>query len=88
MLIKEFTITSPMGLHARPASVLVAEAGKFKSDITLKYQDRQITAKSIIGVLALGIQSGQAITVMIEGEDKGAAMARLEKFFKEELENL
>lgn len=88
MLIKTFVLNCPVGLHARPASVLVSEAEKFQSEIVLRYKGREMSAKSIIGVMALGVETGESIEVMISGEDQEKAMKRLESFFEEEIRHL
>lgn len=88
MLTKSFVIKCPVGLHARPASVLVAEAEKFKSEIFIKYKEKEISVKSIIGVMTLGAETGESIEVAVVGEDQELAMKRLEKFFEEEIEHL
>ncbi len=88
MLVRTFEINCPVGLHARPAAVLVSEAEKYKSEIVLRYKGREMSAKSIIGVMALGVETGGSIEVMVNGEDQEAAMKRLESFFEEEIRNL
>lgn len=88
MVVKEFSITSPMGFHARPAALFVKEAGAFKSEITVKCKGKEISAKSMLGVLSLGMQSGDPVTLEIDGPDEAEAVARFEKFFVEELPNL
>ena len=87
MLNKTFVINSSKGLHARPAACFVSEAGKFKSDIALKYKNREATAKSIISVVALGVETGSSVELMVNGEDQERAMERMEKFFQEEIQS-
>jgi phosphocarrier protein len=88
MITKELTVSSPVGFHARPAAVFVKEASSFKSEITIKYNDKEMNAKSMLGVLSLGMQSGQPVTLVFNGEDEATAAARIEKFFVEELPNM
>jgi phosphocarrier protein len=88
VIAKEFIVTSPMGFHARPAAVFVKEAGNFKCEVVVKTKGKEISAKSMLGVLSLGLQSGQELTLQIDGPDEAEAMARFEKFFAEELPNL
>lgn len=72
-----FVIKNKVGLHARPASVFVREASKFKSAITVIYGDTQANAKSILNVLTLGASQGAAISIRAEGEDAEAALQAL-----------
>lgn len=72
-------LRNAVGLHARPASLFVREASKFKSDITVTCGDRQGNAKSILNVLALGAGHGAVITIRAEGEDADAALKALQQ---------
>ena len=75
---KSVTITNKEGLHARPASVFVKEAGKFKSKITIsKCGGKEGNAKSILSVLSLGIDSGSTIEICTEGDDEVQAAQAL-----------
>jgi phosphotransferase system HPr (HPr) family protein len=76
----ELQVHNPSGLHARPAAVFVRAACTFKSDIrvaNLTTGSDAVTAKSIIGVLALGVQRGHRIRLVLEGSDEGPAAATL-----------
>jgi len=88
MITKEFTIDCHVGLHARPAAVLVDEASKYKADIVLRHKERQMSVKSIIGVMALGVKSGDRVELVVDGEDEMPAMARLSTFFEREIQAL
>lgn len=88
MLTKTFTITSPIGLHARPAAVLVSLAGTYKSNLTIKHKEKTVSLKSLIGVMTLGVASGNCVEITISGEDEAEAMQRLEMFFGKELQDL
>ncbi|NLU52949.1 MAG: HPr family phosphocarrier protein [Clostridiaceae bacterium] len=88
MLTKTFVLKCPIGLHARPASILISEAEKFKSEISIRYKNKEISLKSIIGVMTLGIKTGESFDVIISGEDEAEAMERLNKFFEEEIQSL
>ncbi len=70
----EFEITNKVGLHARPAAIFVQEANKFKSKMTIKKGEKEANAKSILGLLTLGINKGSIIEVCAEGEDAEAAL--------------
>lgn len=73
MIKKELTIMNKTGLHARPASMFVQKASKFKSSIMIEKEDKKINAKSIISVLSGGISQGTKITLVIDGEDEQEA---------------
>lgn len=85
--MKEFnyTITDQQGVHARPAGVLVKEAAKYQSSITIEKDGKTGDAKRIFAVMGLGIKCGQTITVRIEGSDEDEAASAIEKFLKENL---
>lgn len=70
-------IKNKIGLHARPASLFVREASKFKSAITVIYGNAQANAKSILNVLTLGANQGAVISIRAEGEDAEAALQAL-----------
>lgn len=69
-----FLVTSEVGIHARPTTILVNEAVKYDSKIELKMNDKVINLKSIMGVMSLGINNGAMITITATGEDEQAAM--------------
>jgi len=79
MIQQEFTIQNKVGLHARPAAVFVQTAVKFKSNIIVEKDGKEINAKSIIGVLSLGAEKGSKIIIKIEGEDEQEAMKALKE---------
>ncbi len=72
-----FTIKNKVGLHARPASLFVREAAKYKSTITVINGETKANAKSILNVLTLGANLGDKIRVIAEGEDADAALKAL-----------
>lgn len=84
MTTKQFTITSEVGLHARPATILVQEASKYNADIELVYKDKLVNVKSIMGLMALGLSQGETFTLQIEGDDAESAMAGIEILFNKE----
>ncbi len=88
MLAKIFTITSAVGMHARPAATLVALAGGFKSEITMRHKDKTVSLRSILGVMTLGAEMGERVEVLISGDDQEEAMQRLTVFFERELQDL
>ena len=79
---KEFVIKNEIGLHARPAALFVQSVKKFKSDIKVTKDETTINAKSILGVLSLGVEQGTKITIDIEGEDEKEALAEIEKLIE------
>lgn len=82
---KKVEITNETGLHARPASKFVQKAGTFKSDITIIYGKKEVNAKSIMGVLSLGVSQGNEITIKCEGEDAETAVEELVNFLHEQM---
>ncbi len=68
-IIRRVTVTNPEGLHARPAGRLVKLLSGVRSSVTIKYKDKEINAKSVLSVMALGIDPGEEVEVIIEGED-------------------
>lgn len=74
MISEVITITNDTGLHARPASVFVSTAAKFNSELMLQKGDKQINAKSIMGVLSLGITKGTEIIISAQGSDEEEAL--------------
>ncbi len=78
MIEKTVTINNPLGIHARPAALLVQAAAPFKADITFSKGDvRGINAKSIMGVMMLAAEQGAEVTVAAEGEDAEVAVEAL-----------
>lgn len=81
---KKFTIIDEMGLHARPATVLVNTAGKFAADVTLDYNGKTVNLKSIMGVMSLGVPHNAEITITAEGDDAAEAIEALVKTLAEQ----
>jgi len=77
MAQREIELKNPSGLHARPASLFVAEANKFQSEIFLEAKGKRINAKSILGLLSLAIGQGTVIKIEAEGEDAEQAVTAL-----------
>ena len=72
------TVIDPVGLHARPATVAVNAASKFKCKVKVAYKGRTVNMKSIMGVMSLGIPTQSEITVSCEGEDEDVAVKTIE----------
>ncbi len=71
------TIHHKVGLHARPAALLVQTAKKFNCDVQIAHGEREANAKSILGVLTLGAEQGTVITIRAEGDDAEQALEAL-----------
>ena len=80
MIKKSVTINLENGLEARPVAMLVQVASKYDSIVYLESADRKVNAKSIMGMMSLGLDSGETVTVMAEGADEEAAVADIEKY--------
>ncbi|GMO37694.1 MAG: HPr family phosphocarrier protein [Termitinemataceae bacterium] len=76
----EYIIKDPIGIHARPAGELVAEAKKFKSTMTLAKGDKSADLVKLFALLKLGVKSGETVTIAITGEDEDAAAAAIKAF--------
>ncbi len=77
-------VVDPVGLHARPATVAVNAASKFKCDVKVSFKERSVNMKSIMGVMSLGIPTQSEITITCEGEDEDAAVAAIEQILREQ----
>lgn len=80
MTKKTVEIKLQNGLEARPVAMLVQVASKYDSTVYLESADRKVNAKSIMGMMSLGLNSGENVTVMAEGTDEEAAVADIEKY--------
>lgn len=85
--MKEFkvVIKDPVGLHARPAGLLVKQAAALKSKITISGNGKSADGKKLIMLMGLGIKQGMEVICRIEGEDEDAAAEALQRFFEENL---
>lgn len=79
-----FVVSDPVGLHARPATILVNQASKFTSNITLVYTGKTVNLKSIMGVMSLGVPTKATVEVIAEGDDEKDAIASIAKVIKEQ----
>ncbi len=77
MYMKEVVVQNQVGLHARPATFFIQKANEFKSNIWVEKDDRRVNAKSLLGVLSLGITKGLNITIIAEGTDEEEAVSAL-----------
>lgn len=78
----DVVITDPVGIHARPASLMAKEANKYKSKITLTYNDKLINLKSVLNVMASAIKYQAHVSISFEGEDEEQACNNFEAFLK------
>lgn len=78
MISRDIVITNARGLHARPATFFIQKANSYKASIWVEIEDRKVNAKSLLGVLSLGIEQGMKITVVADGSDEKAALDGLE----------
>lgn len=77
MFSKDITVTNQVGLYARPATFFIQKANEFRSTIMVEKEERKVNAKSLLGVLSLGITKGSTITVSAEGPDEEEAVNAL-----------
>ncbi len=77
MYIKEAVVNNQVGLHARPATFFIQKANEYKSSIWIEKEERRVNAKSLLGVLSLGIVKGTAITLIADGTDEETAVNAL-----------
>lgn len=77
MIQRDVTITNNIGLHARPATFFIQKANSFKSSIWIEKDDRKVNAKSLLGVLSMGIAKGMTITLVADGQDENTAVDSL-----------
>lgn len=77
VISKEVTINNQVGLHARPATFFIQKANEFKSSIWIEKDERRVNAKSLLGVLSLGIVKGSTITLVADGADEQEAIDTL-----------
>ena len=79
MYVKDVTVQNQVGLHARPATFFIQKANEFKSSIWVEKEERRVNAKSLLGVLSLGIMGGTSIRIIAGGPDEEQAGDELVK---------
>mgnify|MGYP003482829255 FL=1 len=77
MYVKDVTVKNQVGLHARPATFFIQKANEFKSSIWLEKEERRVNAKSLLGVLSLGIMGDTEIRIIAGGVDEEQAVNAL-----------
>jgi phosphocarrier protein len=86
MIEQEVQVKNRAGIHARPASLIVATINRMKSQVLLEVDTRQIDAKSILGVITLGAAYGTKIKIIADGEDEKEAVAAIVHLFETKFE--
>ncbi len=82
MTSRDIVVQNQVGLHARPATFFIQKANEFKSLITVAKDERKVNAKSLLGVLSLGITRGTAIKIEADGPDEETAVNELDELIK------
>ena len=81
----EYTIKDELGIHARPAGLLVKEAKKYESECTITNDGKTKKLTQLMMLMSLGVKQGETVTVTAEGADEDAAIAGLKEFFEANL---
>ena len=81
----EYTVKDPLGIHARPAGMLVKEAKAFASACTITKNGATVKASQLMKLMSLGVKQGDVVTVTADGADEDAAIAALKAFFEANL---
>lgn len=82
MCVKEVLVQNQVGLHARPATFFIQKANEYKSSIWVEKEERRVNAKSLLGVLSLGIVGGTSIRIIADGPDEEEAVENLVELVK------
>ena len=77
MFVKDVVVQNQVGLHARPATFFIQKANEYKSSIWVEKEERRVNAKSLLGVLSLGIVGGTSIRIIADGSDEEQAVVGL-----------
>ena len=83
MATKDIPIINKLGLHARAAAKLVQTASRFEADIILKHNGKEVSGKSIMGVMMLAAGKGTTLSIIASGPDEAAALNELEKLIRD-----
>lgn len=84
MVSKSMTINIPKGLEARPVALLVQVASQYESSIYVEIQEKKLNAKSIMGMMSLGLAEGEKITIIANGPDENAAVDAIDKYISKQ----
>lgn len=88
MTSRDIVVQNQVGLHARPATFFIQKANEFKSLITVAKDERKVNAKSLLGVLSLGITRGTAIIIEADGPDEEKAVNELDELIKSDFADM
>lgn len=88
MVVKQVIVQNQVGLHARPVTFFIQKANEFKSSIWVEKENRKVNAKSLLGVLSLGVARGTEITLSAEGVDETEALEALEELINSNFEEV
>ena len=84
MVSKSMTINIPKGLEARPVALLVQVASQYESSIYVEIQEKKVNAKSILGMMSLGLAEGEKITIIANGPDEEDAVSAIDKYISKQ----
>ena len=82
MISRDITIKNSVGLHTRPATFFIQKANEYKSSIWVEKEERRVNAKSLLGILSLGIVGGTTIRIIADGADEQLAVEGLTKLIE------
>lgn len=80
-----YTVKDAVGIHARPAGLIVTLAKNYESDIIVEKGGKGVSAKKLMALMSLGVKCGETVIVRVEGKDEAAASTAIEEFFKTNL---
>lgn len=80
-----YTVKDELGIHARPAGMLVKEVKNFQSKVTLERDGKSVDASRLMAVMGMGVKKDQTVTVTVEGDDEDAACDAIKAFFETNL---
>ena len=87
MFVKDVAVKNKVGLHARPATFFIQKANEYKSSIWVEKEGRRVNAKSVLGVLSLGISQDNSVRIIADGSDEEAAVDGLVKLVESGFED-
>ena len=88
MVKQELVLNNSVGLHARPATFFIQKANEYKSSIWVEKKDRRVNAKSLLGVLSLGVAPGDTVLLSADGEDGGCGRCRTSRFGEQQFRRI